>query len=43
MLNIEPGLFNLLIYLTENPDEVKCADQKTLLKENYRKLACRLS
>ena len=34
MLNIEPGLCNLLIYLTKNLREVKCSDQKTLLKQN---------
>ena len=35
MLNIESGLFNLLTYLTENRDEVKCSVQKTLLKEKF--------
>jgi SET domain-containing protein len=34
MLILNQGFFNLLIYLTENCREVKCSDQKTLLKQS---------
>jgi hypothetical protein len=34
MLILNQDFFNLLIYLTENCREVKCSDQKTLLKQN---------